>query len=310
MAGYQLKITLKGAHPPVWRRMVVPEKITFFDLHRVIQAAFGWQNDQDYVFEIGSAPDTAIIDPESLDFYAAMVPDADLFDVKRTLLDDWILPAGQILYMYGFQVSWMHQIKLEKQVEDFAERNAVLLKAAGDGFEEGGEGVDDNEAPPVIQKDGVEVETDPDADDTRLHRLALDPETINRSLEEMTFPRRRRSSRSEILPDDDDFWNDLYESDEPDSPDDFDDSVEDEKVQRSIALLAQAFDTEILMEFLSFLLERHPEEYHRVMAEIDCMVSDFPSESEEKSEESEDTKMNLSEPIRFSEKLKEKKEKK
>ena len=163
MAGYQLKITLKGAHPPVWRRMVVPEKITFFDLHRVIQAAFGWQNDQDYVFEIGSAPDTAIIDPESLDFYAAMVPDADLFDVKRTLLDDWILPAGQILYLYGFQVSWMHQIKLEKQVEDFAERNAVLLKAAGDGFEEGGEGVNDNYAPPVIQKDGVEVETDPDA---------------------------------------------------------------------------------------------------------------------------------------------------
>ena len=37
MAGYILKIMLEGTHPPVWRRVLVPEKITFADLHQVIQ---------------------------------------------------------------------------------------------------------------------------------------------------------------------------------------------------------------------------------------------------------------------------------
>ena len=34
MAGYILKIMLEGTHPPVWRRILVPEKITFADLHQ------------------------------------------------------------------------------------------------------------------------------------------------------------------------------------------------------------------------------------------------------------------------------------
>ena len=44
MAGYILKIMLEGTHPPVWRRVLVPEKITFADLHQVIQAVFGWKD--------------------------------------------------------------------------------------------------------------------------------------------------------------------------------------------------------------------------------------------------------------------------
>lgn len=37
MAGIVLKITIMDTHPPVWRRVVVPEKMCFEDLHRVIQ---------------------------------------------------------------------------------------------------------------------------------------------------------------------------------------------------------------------------------------------------------------------------------
>ena len=40
MAGYILKISLEDAHPPVWRRVLVPEKITFADLDGVIQVLF------------------------------------------------------------------------------------------------------------------------------------------------------------------------------------------------------------------------------------------------------------------------------
>ena len=35
MKGYQLKITIKGSSPPIWRRVIVPEKISFEDLDNV-----------------------------------------------------------------------------------------------------------------------------------------------------------------------------------------------------------------------------------------------------------------------------------
>ena len=41
MKGYQLKITIKGSSPPIWRRVVVPEKISFEDLDNVIEYIFG-----------------------------------------------------------------------------------------------------------------------------------------------------------------------------------------------------------------------------------------------------------------------------
>ena len=37
MAGYILKIVIEDTHPPVWRRIMVPDHITFADLHNMIQ---------------------------------------------------------------------------------------------------------------------------------------------------------------------------------------------------------------------------------------------------------------------------------
>jgi len=39
---YQLKVTLDGVNPPVWRRILVEGNGTLDHLHEVIQAAFGW----------------------------------------------------------------------------------------------------------------------------------------------------------------------------------------------------------------------------------------------------------------------------
>ena len=40
---YQIKITLLGTQPPVWRRIRVPD-CTLGDLHEVIQTVMGWQH--------------------------------------------------------------------------------------------------------------------------------------------------------------------------------------------------------------------------------------------------------------------------
>lgn len=43
MAGYILKIVIEDTHLPVWRRVMVPDKLTFADLHEIIQVLFGWE---------------------------------------------------------------------------------------------------------------------------------------------------------------------------------------------------------------------------------------------------------------------------
>jgi Plasmid pRiA4b ORF-3-like protein len=48
-----LKITLRGPRPPVWRRVRVARDSTLRMLHRVIQAAMGWQDYHLHEFEIG-----------------------------------------------------------------------------------------------------------------------------------------------------------------------------------------------------------------------------------------------------------------
>lgn len=62
MAGYICKIVLEDTHPPVWRRVLVPEKITFQELHDIIQILFGWRNMHLHDFRIPA--EQIVIDAE------------------------------------------------------------------------------------------------------------------------------------------------------------------------------------------------------------------------------------------------------
>ena len=55
MKGYQLRITLREL-PTTWRRVVVPQGITFRTLHYVIQFAMGWQDAHLHEFWSGDDP--------------------------------------------------------------------------------------------------------------------------------------------------------------------------------------------------------------------------------------------------------------
>jgi hypothetical protein len=41
---YQIKITLRDSHPPIWRRIHVRSDITLAKLHRIVQCVMGWED--------------------------------------------------------------------------------------------------------------------------------------------------------------------------------------------------------------------------------------------------------------------------
>lgn len=104
---YQLKITLEGIRPPVWRRLLVPADIELAGLHTVIQDAFDWWDYHLHQFEY-KGEYFALPDPFNYD-------DEYATDYRGLQLNDLLLdPKDRLRYEYDFGDSWHHLIVLEK----------------------------------------------------------------------------------------------------------------------------------------------------------------------------------------------------
>ena len=103
-ATYQVKVTLHGIKPPIWRRLRLPAATTLAQLHQVIQAAFGWEDAHLHAFEVGgrrySRPDFELWDEA-----------ADEGTVR--LQDLAARPGARLRYTYDFGDSWEHDLLVE-----------------------------------------------------------------------------------------------------------------------------------------------------------------------------------------------------
>ncbi|MDR1895792.1 MAG: plasmid pRiA4b ORF-3 family protein [Prevotellaceae bacterium] len=109
----QFKIQIKGLkNPTVWRRILVPETLTFDEFHRIIQRVFGWENAHLYQFsELGYKSREVISVPNYL-----MGGEIDSTKVK---LNKIFKTKGQkYVYIYDFGDDWIHDIKLEKITDE------------------------------------------------------------------------------------------------------------------------------------------------------------------------------------------------
>ena len=109
---YQLKITLRGSKPPIWRRVVVRADMTLDRLHDVIQIAMGWTNSHMHQFVARSGSASTFYgqpDPES----AGM--GSETLNEKRYTVAD-LAPAARrkFSYEYHFGDSWEHEVVVEK----------------------------------------------------------------------------------------------------------------------------------------------------------------------------------------------------
>jgi hypothetical protein len=97
-----LKVTLRGIRPPIWRRLLIPGRMTLGDVHQAVQAAMGWEDAHLHVFEIAGR---SYGDPHSVD---------DVANEERLTLKG-VLKSGvrRFTYTYDFGDNWEHEIAIE-----------------------------------------------------------------------------------------------------------------------------------------------------------------------------------------------------
>ena len=106
---YQLKITLVGSKPPIWRRVQVPASIKLSRLHDVIQIVMGWTNSHLHQFFAGNIC-YSIPDPDDYDF-----PGQERRDERKfTLCEAAPNEKARLLYEYDFGDGWEHDLLVEK----------------------------------------------------------------------------------------------------------------------------------------------------------------------------------------------------
>lgn len=103
----QVLITLADvADPPVWRRVIIPAAYSLDRVHRVVQAAMGWEDCHLHRFRIG----TVSYGP------ADLWDGADHADEARYRLADLPEAAERIDYEYDFGDSWEHELVIEARL--------------------------------------------------------------------------------------------------------------------------------------------------------------------------------------------------
>jgi hypothetical protein len=130
---FVLKVSLRGAKPPIWRRLRVPARATLDAVHEVLQVSFGWTDDHLHVFESAGRRYSA----RSVET-AWEEPDGD--ESRIRLADLLGAPGDRLRYEYDFGDSWEHDIVLEQVVPDDGGSVAVCVagRRAGPPEDSGG----------------------------------------------------------------------------------------------------------------------------------------------------------------------------
>ncbi|WP_404288079.1 plasmid pRiA4b ORF-3 family protein [Glutamicibacter arilaitensis] len=106
----QLKLSLKDAKPPIWRRVLVPLDLHLEDLHDIIQASFDWYDGHLHEFRAGGYGGTSYgpdIEHMEYDHDESGVLISELLKTEKDRLD----------YAYDFGDGWEIRIDVEKVLD-------------------------------------------------------------------------------------------------------------------------------------------------------------------------------------------------
>lgn len=102
---YQIKVTLRGSKPPIWRRFQVASDTSLVQLHRILQCVMGWEGYHMHQFIVGGV----------MYGNADMMEDFDTVDEKTVTLDKIVRREKfKFIYEYDFGDGWEHELLVEK----------------------------------------------------------------------------------------------------------------------------------------------------------------------------------------------------
>jgi hypothetical protein len=105
---YQIKITLLGMEPPIWRRLQVPGTIPLCCFHDALQAVMGWTDSHLHQFEKDGLYWGRL---DNRGFH----DDIDVLDESRVPVANVLLAENEsLVYVYDFGDNWRHDVRLEK----------------------------------------------------------------------------------------------------------------------------------------------------------------------------------------------------
>ena len=156
MKAYQFLVTLNHVKPKVWRRLVIPSTLDFYDLHSIIQTSVGWTDSHLFNFSIEDPKNNITIemvgDEESVlenfgmaQHYMKNPPEKDTFEysmyqrfIRRQLLlardvhlDEYVRDFSEFRYTYDFGDGWEHKVVMEKILEDYEFDYPEVLEGKG-----------------------------------------------------------------------------------------------------------------------------------------------------------------------------------
>ena len=111
---YRLRIDLKGAKPPIWRRIEVPGDLSLAALHEAIQAVFEWEGYHLHVFETSYG-----------DFGDAQVDLGHGLEHEVTVEQVLAGAGAKLTYVYDYGDYWEHVVRVERTEPARAEPRIV-----------------------------------------------------------------------------------------------------------------------------------------------------------------------------------------
>ena len=114
---FQIKVSLGGSEPLIWRRLLVPGDISLARLHLILQAVMGWENYHLHRFEINGE---IYGDPEDDEYGLSGTKDEHEYRLEQLLGK----PGTVFEYKYDFGDGWVHLLEVE-EIVPFAERSQI-----------------------------------------------------------------------------------------------------------------------------------------------------------------------------------------
>ncbi len=117
----RVRLDLKGAKPPIWRRIDIRSDLRLDNVHQVIQASFEWMDYHLYRFSIGGDPfdwkSECFVGPGDDDDSTERIVTSD-----EVRLDETLAKPGDVLhYVYDYGDCWDIRILLEEILPDPAQ---------------------------------------------------------------------------------------------------------------------------------------------------------------------------------------------